>query len=288
MRKRNLLSLLLVSMLLCALSVVYADIGPKDQLKVYLDNPPDEPYYLDLLWQTDESFSSDNLSEEERAALDPALLEALKSTVPDGWVPATVGGTSLPMWGDIVGHTQGAQRVHTFGYVGLPETCRILLVTESGKTILTEPITRRVLQSSVTLDCAGGSLHQPAPALALGVSFLATLLPTLLLEGILLLLFGFSLRANWKVFLLANLVTQIGLTLTVHLTMLTSGTISAHLIRVPAELVILVVETVVYRRFLTGQSPRRRTAYGILANLASWIAGFFSLDLLFRLMVSLC
>ena len=286
-RKRSGLCLVLVSLFFCAFSVVYADIGPKDQLKVYLDNPPDELYYLDLLWQPDGVYS-DHFSDEERAALDPELLERLISEAPEGWSPAMTAGTPLPMWGDLTGHPQGSQRVHVFGYVGLPETCRILLVTESGKTILTEPFTRQVLQSSITLDCASGTLHQPSPVLALAASFLATLLPTLLLEGILLLLFRFSLRANRKVFLLTNLVTQIALTLTVHLTLLTSGTISAHLIRFPAELVILIAETVVYRRFLSGQSVGRRTAYGICANLASWIAGFFSLQLIYQLMVSLC
>ncbi len=287
-RKRSLLSLFCLFPFFCALCTASADIGPKDQLKVYLTNPPQETYYLDLLWQPDAEGLSTNLNEEELSALDPALLARLKSESPQGWAPAMAGGTPLPMWGDLVGHPQGDARVHVFGYVGLPEVCRILLVTESGKTILTEPIERQVLQSSVTLDCESGRLSQPSPAVALGVSFLATLLPTLLIEGVLLLAFGFSLRQNWKVFLLANLVTQIALSLTVHLTMLTSGSISAHLIQFPVELAILIAETLFYRRFLTGRSRGRRTGYGICANLISWAAGFFSLGMLFDLMVSLC
>ena len=287
-QKRGLISLVILSLLFCALSVVFADIGPKDQLTVRLDNPPDEPYYLDLLWQPGEETYSSELSQEELASLDPELLAEFERAVPEGWAPATLGGVPLPMWGDLVGRQQGDQRRHIFGYVGLPETCRILLVTESGKVILTEPFTRRALQSSVTLDCASGDLYQPPAALALGVVFLVTLTGTLLLEGVLLLLFGFPLRTNWKAFVLTNLITQIGLALTVQLTLLTAGTINAHLIRIPAELVILVFETLVYRRFLTGQSVRRRTAYGICANLVSWVAGFFLLGPLYDFMVSLC
>ena len=287
-KKRSLFCLFSLFLFFCTLCTVFADIGPKDQLKVYLTNPPQETYYLDLLWQPDTDNLSPNLNAEELAALDPALLARLESEAPQGWVPAMAVGTPVPMWGDLVGHPQGAQRVHVFGYVGLPEVCRILLVTESGQTLLTEPIERRVLQSSVTLDCASGRLHQSSPAVALGVSFLATLLPTLLIEGLLLLAFGFSLRQNWKVFLLANLVTQIGLSLTVHLTMLSSGSITAHLIQFPVELAILIAETLFYRRFLTGKSVGRRTGYGICANLVSWAAGFLSMGMLFELMVSLC
>ena len=222
-QKRSLFCLFCLFLFLTALCTVSADIGPKDQLTVYLTNPPQETYYLDLLWQPDTAGSFSNLSEEELAELDPALLSRLESEAPEGWAPAMVCGTPLPMWGDLVGHPQGDQRVHVFSYVGLPQVCRILLVTESGRQILTDPIERKVLQSSVTLDCASGRLYQSSPAVALGISFLATLLPTLLIEGLLLLLFGFSLRQNWKVFVLANLVTQIALTLIVHTTLLVSG-----------------------------------------------------------------
>lgn len=287
-QKRSLFCLFCLFLFLTALCTVSADIGPKDQLTVYLTNPPQETYYLDLLWQPDTAGSFSNLSEEELAELDPALLSRLESGAPEGWAPAMVCGTPLPMWGDLVGHPQGDQRVHVFGYVGLPQVCRILLVTESGRQILTDPIERKVLQSSVTLDCASGRLYQSSPAVALGISFLATLLPTLLIEGLLLLLFGFSLRQNWKAFVLANLVTQIALTLIVHTTLLVSGTVSAHMVRFPTELAILVAETIFYRRFLTGQSRGRRTGYGICANLVSWIVGFFSLGTLFELMRSLC
>ena len=84
-QKRGLISLVILSLLFCALSVVFADIGPKDQLTVRLDNPPDEPYYLDLLWQPGEETYSSELSQEELASLDPELLAEFERAVPEGW-----------------------------------------------------------------------------------------------------------------------------------------------------------------------------------------------------------
>ena len=289
--QKNLFALFSVFLLLSCLLVAHADMGPKDQLTVRLVNPPQEPYYLDLLWQPqlqDGQQLYANLSEEERTALDGELLARLAAEAPEGWAPAFSGGTGTPLWGDLEGRADGDARVHVFGYVGLPRVCRLMLVTESGKTLVSEPFERKVLQSSVTFDCAAGALSQPSTAAALGVSFLLTLLPTLLIEGLLLLLFRFSLRQNWLLFLLVNLSTQVALTLAVHFVLLASGPFSAHLVRFPMELVILVSETVLSRRFLRGGAAARRTAYGVTANLASWLAGYLALGPTYALLVRLC
>ena len=52
------------------------------------------------------------------------------------------------------------------------------------------------------------------------------------------------------------------------------GLVITNLLLIPVlELVILIAETVVYRRFLTGRSKARCTLYGVTANLASWLLG---------------
>ena len=45
-------------------------------------------------------------------------------------------------------------------------------------------------------------------------------IPTLVIEGVILLLFGFSLKKNWKAFLLVNIITQIFLTVTVGISLI--------------------------------------------------------------------
>ena len=174
--------------------------------------------------------------------------------------------------------------VHTFSYFGLPKTYRIILVTQSGQVVVSEPHTRQALYSSVTFDCATGELNSPPIFAAYLVQFLSTFLPTLAIEGMILLLFGFSLRENWKVFLLVNLATQLFLTATLGATLVRQGPLSAYLIQLPVEIAILAVETLLYRRFFKGGSAGRRTAYGITANLASWGIGLLLLNRQFELL----
>lgn len=85
--QKNLFALFFVFLLLSCLLVAHADMGPKDQLTVRLVNPPQEPYYLDLLWQPqlqDGQQLYANLSEEERTALDGELLARLATEAPGG------------------------------------------------------------------------------------------------------------------------------------------------------------------------------------------------------------
>jgi len=265
-------SLLLALLILFAAALpVCADIGPKDKLTVIVNNPPQEKYYLDLLTQDASAYS--NLTEEERAALDPQMVELLYSCREEGWLPALVEGTGVPMWGDLVGTPDGVQYRHVFGYVGLPQTCRIILVTESGKVVTSEAFTRSTLQSSVAINAETGSITTPMPAVAYLLQFLSTCLPTLLIEGLLLLLFGFSLRENWKTVLWVNLLTQLVLAFIAGAALLKQGTIAATLVQIPTEIGILIFESIVYCRLLKGHSKGRRILYGVTANLVTWILG---------------
>ena len=209
---RNSILLLLTAMLLTVSAL--ADSGPKAQLTVKVVNAPNELYYLDLLaegeyeHEGDSDFSS--LSDEERAALDADMLAALRAAVPDGWHACLAQGVNgPPIWGDLVGEDAGnGTQLHTFGYVGVPDTYRILIVTKSGESWVSDTLHRATLQSSVTVDWAAKTADAPSAAMAYALQFLCTILPTLLIEGLLLFAFGYRSKRSWRVFLLVNLVTQ--------------------------------------------------------------------------------
>ena len=144
---RNSILLLLTAMLLTVSAL--ANSGPKAQLTVKVVNAPSEPYYLDLLEKGDyqghtygsgdgdDTYSGIDwsYSEEEIAALDDELLDALRAAVPEGWHACTAQGTNgAPMWGDLIGSDAGGVRLHSFRYHGVPDTYRIILVTKSGES----------------------------------------------------------------------------------------------------------------------------------------------------------
>lgn len=268
---------------------VSADMGPKPELTVYVENPPQEPYYLDLLVQSPGGTS--NLSEEERAALDENMLKELKVFEDQGWYPALLDGTKIPMWGELTGTPQGENMVHTFGYYGVPDTYRILIVTKSGTTVFSQICQRQSFQGTVRFDYAatleamrsgenpptqyaGGGVRQPDHFWVYLIQFLGTFLPTLIIEGGVLLLFRFHLRENWKPLLFCNLATQLVLTVAMGAALIQQGMLAAYVVQAVVEVAILLFEMFVYGRYLKGHTRGRRLAYGAAANAASWAAGF--------------
>lgn len=256
-----------------------ADAGPKPQLVVRVVNAPEELYYLDILAEGE--FDPDrgyegiewSYSDEEAAALDQALLADLRDAVPQGWHACTAeGSTGAPMWGDL----EGEDGMHAFRYVGVPETYRVLMVTRSGEVWTSGALHRRALQSSVTVDWAAKTAAAPPVWRGYVLQFLATLLPTLLIEGLLLLAFRFSWRQNWRVFLLVNLATQGALAVFMSVNVIRDGVGWWFLILlVPVELVIAFLEAGLYRKWLKGRSKGRAFAYGLAANAASALLGWF-------------
>ena len=155
--KRTMILFLLAAALLTV--PVFADFGPKPQLTVRVENAPEELYYLDILAEGDASRYSEGtvggLEEDELAALDPELLENLISSIPQGWYGCLTQGRLVG------GSIDSDDDVFQFGYLGVPDVCRILIVTKSGETFLSEPFDRQVLQSSAAVDWAAKTVKTP-------------------------------------------------------------------------------------------------------------------------------
>ncbi len=288
MRNSRLWAAILVVFLLTVLftSVVSADFGPKDRLDIYLTNPPAEPYYLDLLYDAGGADVHENLTEEELASLNADMLAALRENG-TGWTAAMADGTRVPLFGKLTGEMTEKGMRHRFSYYGLPETYRIIIVTESGEMYVSDPFTRRVMQSSITYDYAAGTGEIPPLWHQYLSQFACTCLATLLIEGVLLLLFRFSLKENYRPFLLVNVGTQIFLTAVVGSALIFHGTITAYLHYAGAEIAILLAETVAFAFLLKGKSCARRIGYAITANAVSCALGFFGMEFLYEMITRL-
>ena len=258
-----------------------ADFGPKPQLTVKVENGPGELYYLDLLAEGElrggwEGPGWDVEQAMERGEIDMELFDALCAAVPEGWHACAAQGTG---GAPINGGLTGEDGVHTFGYVGVPRVYRILIVTRSGEVWMSETLRREVLQSSVTVDWAAKTVAAPPLWVGYALQFMSTLLPTLLFEGLILLLFRYEWRKNWKVFLAVNLVTQTALSVFLSVTSLRNGVNAMFLLLfIPAEVVIAGVEAGVYSRFLQGYSRKRAVLYGLTANAVSAVIGWDILE----------
>lgn len=268
------LILLLSVLLLLPAATANADMGPKPEIEVRVLNPPGGEYYLDLLSKEENGYQSLQTQRYDKAKL--VLLENYEE---DGWKAALVHGTSRPMWGALTGEKTDYGMKHRFWYMGVPDDFKLILVTPDQQIVVSEEIHRETLKTVVTYDYLTNSVSMENVTLAYLKQFLETCISTLLIEGVLLLLFGFSLKANWKVFLLINFLTQLALTATVGIIFAREGSLSAYFLFVPVEIVIIIVESIVFALLLKGQGRLKRVLYAITANLVSAGAGLVIMSL---------
>ena len=250
-----------------------ADTGPKPVVTIRVVNAPEGAYYLDLLI-TDPGRSA-NI---EVSEYDPGLVDGLRSWEAEGWYPALVEGTDPPLFGDLRPNADGS---HRFTYHGLPRTFRIAVSSAQGAQATEEAFTRTVFYTELTYDWKSNTITQATSTAGFYLTQLAsTLAPTLVVEGVLLWLFGFRRRRDWLVFLAVNLVTQAGLHLCIGTTLVAVGSHPLYyLMLAPVEVIILLVECVAYAFLLEEHGRGRRAGYAVCANLASYAVGYLPLHL---------
>lgn len=101
---------------------------------------------------------------------------------------------------------------------------------------------------------------------------------TIAVELAMAALFGFFSRSQRLLILKTNLWTQVGLNVLLWGCNFYSGALSAMLLLLVLELVVLIVESVVYlRRLRAGKGVLRTLAYTLFANLWSAVLGFLLL-----------
>ena len=178
--------------------------------------------------------------------------------------------------------------LHSFRYYGVPETYRILMVTASGETFLSDVLTRRTLQSSVTVDWTAKTAKPPLQSVGYLLQFAATFVPTILIELVVLLLFGFKLKENWKPFLLVNLVTQGLLHGYFALFAVNNGVGPGYfMLFFPAELVIALLEAFIYRAALRGPVKAPRVPVRLVRQRLLGCAGLFLAEPVWQFVVSI-
>lgn len=262
--------------LLCALLLALparADSAPKPDLTVTVVNAPEGECYVDLLYQSD---GGQLFSEINPEHYDSQLLSALHALEGDGWALALSSGTGgAPIFGDLTPDSNGE---YVYSYHGLPDTFRLAVATSEGAQAVEQPYTRQLFHTVLVYDWATNTAQAVTPSLLFYLAQLcSTLVPTLVIEGLILLAFGFRKRRTWLMFLLVNVVTQVGL----HLYFATRTELAQMdfdlylLMLFPAELIIFLVELFAYDLLWKEHSPSRRALYALCANAASFTLGFF-------------
>jgi len=101
---------------------------------------------------------------------------------------------------------------------------------------------------------------------------------TLVIEGLIFWLFGFTRKVSWLIFLLINLITQGSLNIWINSVVPTQGYIIFGLIF--GEIFIVIAETIAFLLFVKEHKKLRRVLYILTANFVSLIAGGYIITIL--------
>lgn len=273
MMKRRLLFLLTVIILIIGVvSVVYGDAGPKPSLEILVENPPDTDYYLDLLVDYTKEHLYQFIEEDEIEHKE--LFKTLKEYNVDGWRPALATGTRVPLHGNLAGEIEGNYVRHYFSYMGVPDRFKIIVVTADNEISISENVfERKSFNTKAYFNYDTKIIWEESYIISYIKQYASTLLATLFIEGLILLLFRFNLKKNLKPFLIINVITQMFLATAVNYSMYHAGIMLAILAYMAAEMAIIVIESILFSKFLEGHTKKRRIFYAITANLASFAAG---------------
>ncbi len=256
----------------------FADMGSKPRVQIDIKNAPQEIYYLDLLYDAG-GFPLHNSADREEYDEDMFML--LKNYNDNGWVPALAKGTSIPMWGSLEPDENGQ---HIFSYFGVPDEFKIIIVTESGEIKVSDTVTRKTMEISLTLDYNDMSYTSKPVWLAYIAQFAATCSITIIVEFIVLIMFFMARKANLKPFLQMNIITQLLLTAFMSTGFIYGGTISAYMWFPVIELVIFIFEMWYSKKHFVGENDLMKLAYAFVANTASALLTFFSLETIMDIM----
>lgn len=287
-RKTTPLARAVMPLLLCALFLIptaYADMGPKPEVTITVVNAPEGELYLDLLAKGEPANHPYPNDVDER---EPTIVDNLRSLEADGWVLAYTTGLSnkAPVFGDLRPRENGTWR---YSYVGLPETFRVAAATADGAQAAETSYTRDYF-SNIVYDWQTNTVHEATPRpLRFSARLASTLVPTIIIEGLIFWLFGFRERHSWLVFVVVNVLTQIGLHLAMGASLTRSGWyfMSYFFLLLLPELIIWAVEAALYAALLREHDRYQRIGCALLANLASFAAGFIPLHLLYDFLKSL-
>jgi hypothetical protein len=273
MKIKTLVMLILALMLMGTWSV-HADAGPKPELRITLINAPDEPYVLDLLVEPNCEPTDCYVDDDRFEGVDATLIALIEAQHSDQWVGVLTHGLSYPVFGQLRGSLINGQRVHTFTY-RVPDTFKIIVVTQSGTTVISDIITRDVFMMNLRFDVETAEIIRPQLWKQYVFQFGSTLFPTLIVEGVLLALFGLWSKRNLKVMLGANVLTQVLLSATMGIALIQAGLLSGVVVFLLMEGVVMLIEALIYwRTFDKSHKAGRKILYAIMANFISFIVGF--------------
>jgi len=271
-RWRWILLLCLILMIPAAASANSPAPEPIAEFTLQLTHAPNEAYCITILTREPGAAKSAFMNDEHPVHRE--MIAAVFSLEAEGWYPVT----EVPTGG--LFQAKGNALIEWMTISQSMKEYRIILVTESGTIHVSDPVTHRDYANRATYDLETNQLTQRIDYQDYGKRVLIAVLVTLLVETLVLKLFGFPVKQNLRVIVLTNLSTQLLLNVVLFVTHYYEFTQDNASVLLTMELVIPIIEAIVYAKFLQGRSIKRRVLYAFTANFTSFFIGMLIYDVM--------
>jgi len=288
-------------LMMVGLSVhIRADFGPKPTTDVTIKGL-DEPYDFDLL-----VYSSDDVEPLDEEDFQTQIHDYYSDDFPevlngyqdeDGYVSYTLY-TDQPHY---ISRSEDNPDSFHIGYFSPPDVFKIVLVPASGNAmIVSEVIEKTLFHASFTFDVsdmAFGSdpdhyhgdipvyVHDESPSESLPVVgsliwVVFAVIFTLVIEGAVMLLFAYRTKTSYKIMIYVNLATQTILQLFVVIGYWYWSSFGAIGVLFSGELIVFILEIILYVRLLKEKTKLRAGVYAFAANAISFAGGLLLLGIM--------
>ncbi len=282
MKKIILLWIILLTIFMIPFQSVQADIGPKRTLDVKVIGV-DQPYFLDILVRN--QMPEDITYIQEHYHMLPDMIWTFDE---DGFISNII---SAP-WGRPM--LQVGENHYRDGYHA-PSRFKLILIFEDESYITSDIITTKLFNSRITWDLSGidltttqigvGDVTEEWPIAYMSIDLIVRIVLTILIEILVLYVFGYRLKESFKLVLYINIVTQTILTgFVIAMRYFYFPFLGEIFVLIVGEFFIFMIEITLFVFFLKEFTKKKAALYGFVANLISLMAGFLFLMIFYMIL----
>jgi len=243
---------------------------PSVEFTLQLTHAPNEAYGITILTREPGAAQSAFMNDEHPVHRE--MIAAMFSLEAEGWYPVT----EVPTGG--LFQAKGTAQIEWMTISQSMKEYRIILITESGAVHVSDPVIRRDYANAATYDLETSQLTQDINYQDYGRRVLIAVSVTLVVESLLLFAFEFSFKKNLRLVILTNLSTQLLLNVVLFVTHYYEFTQENWSVLLVMELLIPIIESIVYAKFMQGRKIGSRVLYAFTANFTSFFIGMLIYD----------
>ena len=214
---------------------------------------------------------------QKKDGITPQQAETLYKLNYDGWISSCTRINWL--WGKCIGNTA---HKHYSSYFGTPDIYKVVIINnDTGEIKITDTIERIDYNSNITVDYetmnVKNNINDLTRFLFQIIPFLVPVIITIVVEIFILLFFELVNKRNLKLVSITNLITNLALQFSLIKIDKIPDLNGEHLLIffIVIEILILIVESLVYYKKLEADNKRKAILYAIVANLISGVFTFW-------------